>query len=251
MNLPVDLRKAGVEWAVDSVVANIENERNPGTYTAKTNLRVRFCDWNSVPAGQTPPTLEKLYMATGEFSVEKMLALGMRDLLPAHPIRRAYLDSVGNTPVTIDKETLANSLAECIHVAMRKCMDSKQSAIQWNAVHHLLPEDWSHALRLIRSSVENEIARCEQKGAPLLRRNVGMAIKSAMTEQVEEIYYRDVESQGLIVKRTPVQEFALRCFAAANSLTDDGDWTFGWTSYLCKDAEQDQPLDATPQPVSS
>ena len=140
MQLINTLRGRGIEWAIDNIILTKEEAEAQDRYQ-RDLLRVRLCDWNSVPAGQTPPTLEKCYLNQGGAQVNRLLALAVRDLLPNHPIRREYLDSKGNTPVTINPESLGEGLGSCVHTALRKLIDTQESIIQWNAIHHLLPED--------------------------------------------------------------------------------------------------------------
>jgi hypothetical protein len=239
VNLSFELRKAGIEWSIDQLILQEESQRYPGKFNEISRTRVRFADWNTVEkdSGQVPVTLEKLYHPSQEFAVQKYLALGLRDLLPKHPIRREYLYSVGNTPVTISPEHLGESLGEIIHVQLRKCMDSKESSIQHNGIQHLLPADWGHMLRLIRECVTELQDEAKEKRRPLLRREVGMVIKNAMTERMKDVQHRDFEKNRKSPKRTALQEFALRSVEAMSWLTDDDDWTFGWTSYLCEDVE--------------
>jgi hypothetical protein len=241
MNLSLELRKADIEWAIDQLILKEESQRLPGKFHDVSRTRLRMVDWSTVDkdSGQVPVTLEKLYHPREEFTVQKYLALGLRDLLPKHPIRRQYLDSVGNTPVTIDPEHLGESLGEVIHVQLRKYIDTKESVIQWNGINHLLPADWTHMIRLIRKAVTDLQDEVKEKGSKLLRREVGMAIKNAMTEQMEDVKHRDFEKNHKSPKRTDLQEFALKSVEAANWLTDDSDWTFGWTSYLCEDVAEE------------
>lgn len=244
MNLDIEIRKAGIEWAIDKVFAQKESTDRPGEFHQVMRTRLRFADWKAegLKTGETPPTLERLYTWTPEdMTIQKLLAIGLRDLLPDHPIRRAFLDSVGNAPVVIPEGRLNDNLGEIIHVQLRKSVDSKQSTIQWNAVHHMLPDDWSHVLQLIREAVAEAVQGAAQarkgQGRPLLRRDVGMAIKHAMTEKMSDVAHRGFEKTNRLPTRTPFQKFALMSFESANWLTEDSDWTFGWTAYLCDSIE--------------
>lgn len=248
MNLVLTLRGRGIEWAIDNIILTKEQAEAQGRHQ-RDLLRVRLCDWNSVPAGQTPAKLEKCYLNQSDVKVDRLLALAVRDLLPDHPIRREYLNSKGNTPVTIDPDSLGEGLGPCVHTALRKLMDSQESIIQWNAIHHLLPEDWSHALRLIREEVQAVLDKAKTKNRPPLQREVGVAIQTAMTERFNEIFYRD---DGRAERaRTDIQRFALKSFGAANKLTAVEDFVFGWGGYLCQDAEKQIEKSSDQSPSNS
>jgi len=254
MDLANELRKAKIKWSIDQVIREKPSRHEPGVVRRSLAARVRLTDLEAPwPSGaDEPPIMEAFYSTGGDdASMQKLLSLAIRDLMPQHPLRRAYLDSVGNTPVTIKSEHLNDNLGEIIHVQMRKCLQGPASVIQWNGVHHLLPADWSQMLELIREEVR--LAQEEANPAQgLLRRNVGMAIKKAMTERMDDVIYR-LTPKGDRVKRTDIQEYALKSIHAANSLTEDPDWVFGWTAYLCDDApapEKKSEEDATPEPSS-
>ncbi len=252
MDLARALHDAKIEFAIDQLVIEKPSDYEPGKINKMLRTRIRFADFGSVAKGETPPTLEHFLPPDSNVTLQKLLALGLKKLLPEHPIRRRYLDSVGNTPVTIDPKHLDQGMvSELIHTQLRKCIDSKEGIIQWNAIHHLMPEDWGQITGLIKGAVEEEIERCETKGVPLLRRNVGMKIKEAMTEGIRKVEHREhvrasegVEMVKGYKERSGVQEFALRAFRAANQLTPDEDWAFGWTAFLCEEPKPAAAVEA-------
>lgn len=234
MNLDTELRRQGLEWAIDQVWIEIPSSFPGAKPHQGLRTRVRLADWSATQKGDMPATHEKLYRTERDTTIQKLLACALRDLMPNHPVRRAYLDSVGNTPVTVDPTCLegeGDRLGEIIHVQLRKCADSKQSVIQWNAIHHLHPADWRCMLGLIRQAVKDLAGQVRDgRRRHLLRRDVGMAIKDAMTQQMDKVTHQE----GGRVNRTAEQEFALRALEAANWLTEDEEWTFSWTGYLCE-----------------
>lgn len=254
MNLANELCSAGIQWSIrrvssaDAFAYEMRDKYDPrdGSLVTLTYTLIRP---DSIASGpRAPQCRAKRYRSDSSTRVNTLLAYALRDLMPEHPFRREYLDAIGNTHVTIDPQFLGESeeclgsLAHIIHVQLRKCVDSKQSVIQWNAVHHLLQADWDHILKNIRSEVTQLQAGIQKKVASgkrafLLRRDVGLAIRNAMTEKMREVTHRDFDKNNASPERTELQKFALLTFESANWLTEEEDWVFGWTGFLCEDAE--------------
>ena len=251
MDIGRELRQNGIEWAIDVVTIEVPSQIEGRPPHKAQRYRVRFADWNSSKenwCSAVPATLEVLYQSTtspdSPDGLEVLLARAMRDLIPEHPVRRAYLDHHGNVPVVVLDNALGESLGECIHTQMRKCLDGPDSIIQWQGVHHLLAEDWSQMLELIREEVGKVQRLAKSRNRLPRRREIGMAIRCAMVERMEEVHNRGAceANRYKRPKRTHLQEFALAAFAAACKTTNTIDWVWGWTSYLCeepKEAAQD------------
>ncbi len=139
----------------------------------------------------------------------------------------------------ISESLLGDHLAECLHTALRKLVQSKESNIQWNAIRYLRRDDWCQMLDLVREEIRLVMKDVtEGKRKVLLRRDVGQAIKRALVDRADEVTHRGFETTHRNPRRTDVETFALICMQSACSLTDNSDWTFGWTGYLCEEADE-------------
>lgn len=253
MRLTVELRKAGIEWCVDLIHVPQPSTRYPGVTHQVPKLRVRLANVAEAQAAGTEAVTHELLLTyfDGDLQIEQVLAKALREHFPRHPLFRAWLDSHGNVETVLTPGGLEN-LGELIHTALRKMCDGPQSTILWNTQHHLLHADWSHFLDLIREEITKLVSRVDaakQAGrkARLLRRDVGMAIKRAMIERFDEVHGRGFEKNHKLPKRTDVQEYALRTWNAACRLTEDSEWTYGWTGYLCEDAPEPETQEPNDQ----
>lgn len=236
MTLLSELRQHQVSWQVDRV--DVPSTRNPANLIG--HVRVQLFD-NGGAKPQTHELLLQGYLASD--SLERLLASALRKHLPKHPAYRAWLDSKGNVPVKMSDESI-ECVGEALHTAMRKLADSPESAIQWNAVHHLARDDWSALLEATRVAL-----REHQKTAKrLLRRDIGLLLKEVWTEKSEELRYSVPQAED---KRTDLQKFALLALHLACKSTDDDEWVWSWTGYLCEDADADQSKGEQAEPAAA
>jgi hypothetical protein len=232
------LRKHQLVLQIERV--GIPSERKP----EKVNgfLRVRIIDEAVTPA-QTHEHLLEGYLAPD--SLERIVAIAMRKVLPRHPAFRDWLDSKGNVRVDI-ADTSIEYCGEALHTAMRKLCDSPQSSLQWNAVHHMHPDDWSTLLAKTRELLIK--LKAESKNGQPLRRDVGLALKELWREAPGELYgtYRSGRTaEGKKAHaRTDLEKFALLTMAQSCACTEDDEFTWGWTGYLCTEATEPAPAQA-------
>lgn len=175
--------------------------------------------------------------STSEHTLEKMLALTLTENFKKHPLTRAWYDSHGNTPVSVSAGAL-KAASELIHVALRKSADSKQSVITWNAFHRIHPLDFAGLMNDARQAVRFEMAK---KPNPS-RRKIGQALKKVFVEGTDsEKNWERANAKGASFIRNAEQEFALKVLYAGCALTENAEWTWDWTAYLCESFEQQEP----------
>lgn len=233
MNLSAEFRKAGIEWCVDYFYVDEAPSIRRGS-----RLRIRIADMAKAEAAHEEPVVQELllYPELASEPVNDLLARAMRKLIPTHSVVTAWNEARGMTPVKVPKVVLGARLAECIHTALRKSVDSPESCIQWNAIHHLAPKDWAQFLDLAREEVRELLA--EKKVGTrthVTQYDVGMALKRAFVGRADEVTYRESPKTRLPGTRTDLEKFSLMSFNMANNLTADQDFVLGWASFLCVD----------------
>lgn len=239
MSIVPELKKASIEWSIDQVEVDIQSQRNPEeTYKAE-RIRVQLTD---VGSDSDRVTVSELFStSTQTKGVEELLARTMRKHFPKHPVFLSWMQSRGHCPVTIDSDLLKSGLGECLHTALRKAVDGPQSVLQWNAIHYLMYQDWHQLLEMTREEIKKTMALTVEKCTSLTYYNVGMAIREAFVSRMEEVTYRGFDKTGKKPDRTEMQAQALRTLDAACELTDNQDFVWGWTAYLCKEVKESKP----------
>lgn len=242
MTLATELRKAGVHWTIDLVNVPQLSTRYPGVVHQVT--RTRIC-----VTGVLPPTTddspqksaEILLSSARDWTLDELLAFAMRTLAPKHGAYQGWLASKGHRPAKVRLDLLDESIGECIHSALRKLCDGPLSAIQWNAIRHLLPADWSQLLEMAREEIRNVTAERINAGkAGPSHYDIGMAIKRAFVDRFDEVTHRGWEGVDKKPERTELQAFALLSLHMANKEADDQDFVWGWAGYLCDALDVEQ-----------
>lgn len=177
--------------------------------------------------------LSRHFHASVTLTVERMLAVLLKEQWPEFPPLRAWLDSKGNVPVALEPHAL-ESLGECMHTALRKLADSKQSIITWNALHQMHSADrvalWDAVQAYLTSEFANE--------APPTRRVLAKGLQDVVVASLEgQLSKGPTDKRGRAEKREPAERFALMAMLAACELTDIDEWMWGWLGYVVKDIE--------------
>lgn len=226
MNLAYELSRHGITWGICS-----------GTIEAEEGRAARRCI-NVLMTLEDGRTVTHQLGFSHAQSTDSLLALALRAQAKDHPVLQAWYQSHGNDEVSLVRGALSN-LSELLHVALRKCTDTKQSTICWNAIHHLHPDDWASML----DSVGQGLRKLKKLPKKLTRRKVGQSIKAALEERVAALHDDSTLSHGYQTHRNDLQKFALRMMLVGCGLTEGSDWTWGWAAYLCTDkpAQAEQP----------
>lgn len=240
MTLATELRKANIDWCIDLVYINEPSVRYPEKQNRVQKLRIRLADMSVESSESAPVTMETLIQAERtDRDIEHLLALAMRRNMPDHPVFQTWLKSRGHEPVTIRPDLLGESLGECIHTALRKCVDTHESCIQYQSIHQLAGADWLQLLEMTRENIRALMKKVEIGTLPSLQRyDVGLAIKNAFADRADEVTHREDPKTRRPVKRADAESFALMSLTMACKITDDQDFVWGWTSYLCEYASE-------------
>lgn len=167
-------------------------------------------------------------------AIDNMLISVLRESCKDHPVLLGWYSEHGNDETKLIKGALSN-LGELLHVALRKCADSKQSVITWNAISKLHPDDWSALLKEAAAALRS----LKKEHKKLTRLKIGKALKSSITACLERLHMesRQTRHQPGIVKieRTELQRFGLLMLLSGVEMTENSEWTWGWAGYLCED----------------
>lgn len=243
MSLALALKKAGIHWTLDLVEVPTPSNRYPDVTHQVPFVRVQLLD-NSSPSN--PVTYEEvLYPGSTDLTVERALSFVLRHKLPDHPVFKAWLESKGQVPVVLIESNLGENLGECIHTAVRKRVDSPESAIQWNAINHLLPGDWAQLLEYLRFEIRELQGQVKANALPhLTRYAIGEAIQKVFSDSTGSVERRINPKTKLPVQRTDLEKFALMTLKTTCQATDLQDFVWGWAAFLCKDlANNPEPTD--------
>lgn len=230
MNLLYELARAGIRWSITD--AKAETSRGTPYNCLQANLVLEDCT-----------TYTRKFNIYVEGGPEAMLSSVFYEHAPKHPVYQAWRRSRGVYRVKL-VEGVLDELGPAIHTALRKCADSKQSVITWNAIHYLHPFDWSTLLEGLRKGLAEYMAEKPRTWA-----QVGSFLRETTLAQLETLQYTNPQNdKGREEKRTEFQTYALRSFAAACHLTEKDEWVFGWAGYLV--TEDDSP-EATQEPAAA
>lgn len=182
--------------------------------------------------GATPVTRD--FALNNDLQPEGMMSLLLKQYLPKHPVLREWLDSRGNVPVELESEIL-DSVSECMHTALRKLADSKQSSIAWNALHHLHPSDWAALWDGVRQVLTDAYAPWK----PVTRHALATALRDKVIAVTDERRFqtRVPDDEGELVERKKLQSFSLLMLHLGCELTEMNEWMWAWLGYVVKDVE--------------
>lgn len=221
MNFAYELGRHGVHWSISS-----------GTATTARGNNYRCMAVSVVMEDGT--TFSDNFGLGGGLTLDRMLVAVLRTNAKDHPVLRGWYSEHGNDEITLVKGALGN-LGEFLHVALRKCADSKQSVVTWNAIHHLHPSDWAAMLE----AAANGLRELKKEGKKLTRLKVGCALKESITACLDRLHdeSRLTRSDPDVkeVDRTELNKFALRMMLTGVEMTENTEWTWGWAGYLCAD----------------
>lgn len=220
-NLLRELHKLNVAWSVSPSKKKLSEHSTRESPTLRLEL------------ARGTQTLERHFHIDTPLSTEQMVATLLKEQWSDLPALRAWLDSKGNVAVALEPSAL-ESLGECMHTALRKLADSKQSVITWNALHQMHSSDrvalWTAAEAFLRTEFAKERAPT--------RRSLAKGLQTAVVECLDKQSHEDpTNSRGRPAKREPQERFALLAMIAACELTDIEEWMWGWLGYVVKDLE--------------
>lgn len=225
------LNDSGVLWNIDIVSLKASNlRRNDLPPSLPKRIRVRLLDTRKIP----PDSCTSLLIPSNpDLDMDTMLSTAMQANLPDHPAYLKWLRSRGHSPIIMNEDAMGDALGGCLQNALRLTTDSEQSCIQHGAITHLAATDWAHILEMLRDDIKDLCLKMKTRGAPLLRRDLGLVIKGVFTFQLHQV--RDVHRE---TPRTTLESFALTALEAACKLTPEQDWIHVWTSFLCADVSR-------------
>ncbi len=222
MNLLRNLQSAGISWAL----CPSSKKMSPSSKRESPTLKLEV-------AGEGR-TLERHFHVETPLKTEQMLAVLLKEEWPDLPALREWLDSKGNVPVELEPSAM-ESIAECMHTALRKLADSKQSVITWNALHQMHYADRVAMWDALRKYLNEQFAG----GSSPTRRKLAQGLKEVVISSLDEQLYVDpCNERGRTEKREPHERFALLAMSAACELTDIEEWMWGWLGYVVKDKEE-------------
>lgn len=223
MNLVSDLAQTPLRWTLEPS----KNEMRPGSGRfVPTNLLTVV-----LSPGETP--VLKHFRAQSDFTLEQMLVSVLREHQKDNPLLKKWYLSKGNGPVALEPNAL-ESISECMHTALRKLADSKQSAITWNAIHHLHDSDsaelWKTAREAVTEAFAGPKAPSRRQVAQLLRDKVCERLNALSNERIKD-------DEGDLVERPRRYSFALLTMILGCELTELDEWMWGWLGYVVKDMD--------------
>lgn len=233
MNLPFALSCAG--WRL-----TLTSNTRPLASNAKVTEHV-WAVAATPPASAAP--FEHSERVNSTLSIESMLASLMAKHAPHDPVFQAWRKSQGLTPVRLllDEEGLA-WVGEPMHTGLRKCADSPQSVITWNALHQVHADDrialWGSVAQFLREQFAD--GRSPQRRA--LARTLSERVARVLDDRRHAVC--EAPSRGprtaenppdARTGRTPAQEFALSMLRQGVVLTEIEEWMWGWLGFVVED----------------
>jgi len=173
-------------------------------------------------------------------NLEDMLIFVMRKHYPDHPSYLEWREGAGYSNVELVPDVL-ECVGEAVHTALRKCADSKESAITWNAIHAIAPEDGIALWEAIRSFLAESFAAHPQ----IERRSLGEGLKVKVLALLDEREHCVLTSaEGRRMERLPAERFALKILRVGCEMTSIEEWMYGWLGFVVEepaDADEDEP----------
>lgn len=163
-------------------------------------------------------------------TIDDMLAAVLAKYDPNNPGYLKWLQARGELPVELEPGVM-ECLGEAMHRGLRKLADSKQSAITWNALHRIHPNDRGTVWKTAQEVLEKAFAT----GEPVTRRDLACELRGAI-ENVLDL--ADVARPGNVdgASRTSEQHYALQTLLLGCQMTDIDEWMWSWLGYVVKEA---------------
>lgn len=163
-------------------------------------------------------------------TIDDMLAAILAKYDPANPCYIKWLAARGETPVALEPGVM-ECLGEAMHRGLRKLADSKQSAITWNALHRVHPNDRGTVWKTAQEVLEKAFAT----GEPVTRRDLACELREAVENALDLAEMaRPGNADG--VSRSSEQHYALQTLLIGCQMTDIDEWMWSWLGYVVKDA---------------
>ena len=173
-----------------------------------------------------------------EINLEKVLEMLCERKFPDAKSYLAWKEFTGRVPVRIQTGAYEN-LGELLHTSLRKNIDTEVSAILWNAIGYLSPDDWG----IIIEESEKSLRSFFTRGARPTRYEVAAAFAEAIKNAISECYHRNPSKRAT---RTEGQELALRMLYIGAQMSAPEDWAWGWLGFVLETV----PLKTrTPRPI--
>ncbi len=232
------LSRAGATWTLHPTIHRWTDEP-----TERSSLALRM----TIDFGEGD-TCSWHFAAGATLTLEQMAAVTLKRS-PAHaklPLLQTWLRYKGNVPVKLAHPQVLDCLPEAVHTALRKCADSKQSVISWNAIHHLHPLDLNALWTAIEQHLKQAVALPNGLSN---RRRLAQGLKDVVIQALDKRYYAEELIRGP-ERRKDIETFALRALHAACELTELSEWMYGWLGFVFDDVPE--PLTSNePTPASS
>jgi hypothetical protein len=207
-------------------------ETAAGTAVARSRFRLTTQD------GPSSPILES-WFRTGT-PLEEMLRLAFKKHYPNHPLYLEWLERAGYAQVRFIENLKDYEIGEIVHTALRKCADSKESVITWNAIHHMATDDVAALWAAIRAYLDRFAS------APSMeRRELAEGLKKVVIECLEDRAALSLRSAGeRRIERLPAEAFALRMLTVGCEMTSIEEWMYGWLGFIVEEIEEDEESEA-------
>lgn len=236
MNIIQELHKRGITWNIGPAVAKAH----------ATSLTEKLCRQVTVTFPEGEPVTKNFVAYAGDPTVQSLLVQTIRGDERVADLMRAWFDTHGNVPVAmVDRLIEDQMIPELMHVALRKLADSKQSSINWNALHQFRSEDRIAFWTMVEKVLVDSFKSREGKKPPT-RRQVAIELRQGVLDHFSAMSYSHFENaSGRRVERESSERFALIAFHCACELTEMSEWMWAWLGYALKDLERegDEPLD--------
>lgn len=163
-------------------------------------------------------------------TIDEMLAAVLAKHDPTNASYLKWLQARGEAPVELEPGVM-ECLGEAMHRGLRKLADSKQSAITWNALHRVHPNDRGTVWKTAQEVLEKAFAT----GEPVTRRDLACELRAAIEDVLDlaEVA-RPGNADG--VSRSSEQHYALQTLLLGCQMTDIDEWMWSWLGYVVKDA---------------
>lgn len=233
MNLPFALSCAGWRFTLRS-------ETRP--LASRPEVTEHITVISAVAPGQSAP-VELVRRTNGPTCLQDMLAALMEKNFASDPTFAAWRKSQGRVPVRLllNEEGLA-WVGEPMHTGLRKCADSPQSVITWNALHRVHADDrialWGSVAQFLREKFADGRAPQRRALAQALADKVARVLDDRRHAACEMPAGAPKPGEGRLdpqTGRTPEQEFSLSMLRQGVALTDIEEWMWAWLGFVVED----------------
>lgn len=230
MNVIYTLAKTKFVWSANSFIKE-EPARDGGTRKV-TRVKVTITD----PEGVSQ---------SWECSLQMDLNIVLSNMIVKHwpdhewkQERRQHYGHLHHVKLNSDQ---IEYIGEAMHTALRKCTDSQESSILWNAWHDMSNKDIKVLLDDCRKAIK-ELKPAED--GTVTRYQIGNALRTAWSESLEKLWHENqvkyARSTGFPTPEKRLQTLALKMMWMTVKKVTIEDWVWGVGYYLGTEVKEQE-----------